>query len=186
MPIASGAAQTKLQDPSLPSRYSPSQPKWALCEEAGLQSGQSALVCVAGIALKGPIGATTACSPFGHWMPEVTTLREHIIPLACCRCGHGEDRGRLISCPRCEHFSHLACGWFSLYWHWCCVHCGPTGHCRPPCSTAMLMERVPPVDSLALRTPTHRTQARTSAWTSTSRTRSAVAGNAPDATIAPG
>ncbi len=29
MPIASGAAQTKLQDPSLPSRYSPSQPKWA-------------------------------------------------------------------------------------------------------------------------------------------------------------
>ena len=29
MPIASGAAQTKLQDPSLPSRFSPSQPKWA-------------------------------------------------------------------------------------------------------------------------------------------------------------
>ena len=65
MPIASGAAQTKLQDPSLPSRYSPSQPKWAPCGEAGLQSGQSALACVAGIALKGPIGATTACSPFG-------------------------------------------------------------------------------------------------------------------------
>ncbi len=77
-----------------------------------------------------PRGPPPPCS---HWMPEVTTLREHIIPLACCRCGHGEDRGRLISCPRCEHFSHLACGWFSLYWHWCCVHCGPTGHCRPPC-----------------------------------------------------
>ena len=65
MPIASGAAQTKLQDPSLPSRFSPSQPKWAPCGEAALQSGQAALACVAGIALKGPIGATTSCSPFG-------------------------------------------------------------------------------------------------------------------------